>query len=237
MAVRDPITQDLFDFFFPALEQTRDAARSTVDELVRLRAAVEALGGRIDALGQQLSALAAVLSRPAPAPPAASPPAPGLPPSLELVLRTGQAAPDMILRLVLAAERYARASARVVQAARTVGAGQSATFIWSPDPGRILRVLGGLDVDAEPHSAGVLASLYVDGRPVYLQAPLRRGLFVESYLVPSAGDQLVLTVENQTATTVDAMVGAVLVDIDPDFYLQVIRTAAGEAADLVQGGG
>ena len=134
---------------------------------------------------------------------------------------------DLIIRAAMEAGIAGTVERRIIRETRTVSANSSDTFRWVPQPARVLRIYGSLNVIAQPHSEQVAVTLLVDQDPVPVAKaiPLPADWSLESYLIPSIRTALTLQVQNGSTQSVLVMVDTTLVDLEPVFHDEVIRPA------------
>lgn len=146
---------------------------------------------------------------------------------LSAVLLGQDSMADLLIRSALEAGISGTVERRIVREAKVVDAAGTETFRWTPQPARVLRVYGSLNVIAQPHTEQVTVTLSADQSPVPVaQAiPLPADWSLESYLIPSARTDLRLDVTNNSAASVLVVVDTTLVDLEPVFHDDVIRPA------------
>ena len=134
---------------------------------------------------------------------------------------------DLLIRAALEGGVSGTVERRVVRESVTVNAGASTTLTWAPQPARVLRVYGALNVIALPHEPEVTVTLMADQdpQPIAAAIPMALDWSLESYLIPTIRTALRLEVQNASDSAVTVVVDTTLVDLEPVFHDDVLAPA------------
>lgn len=146
---------------------------------------------------------------------------------LVTVLLSQHAMADLVIRAALEGGVSGTVERRIIREAVTVNAGTSAALAWAPQPARVLRVYGVLNVIAQPHDPAVTATLLADQdpQPIAADIPLALDWSLESHLIPTVRTGLRLEVTNASTSPVLVVVDTTLVDLEPVFHDDTLAPA------------